>query len=170
MTAAKMLHGEVWNSGAWISLAVYLGYRPKAVPIFALTLPKRICLWVFLRKAMPSVSVEKVALKASVLTHAYRPRGTSICCNLNVWVLMAACKFCVYLLLSCRQISAASGSLKDSSKLHRNYLEIKKSLSSPTFCDPSFALIYTSAISEMPRVMNKKPFPCTTEGEVSFSS
>ena len=48
---------------------VYLGYRPKTVPTFALALPKRICLWGFLRKVVCSVSVEKAALKASVLTH-----------------------------------------------------------------------------------------------------
>lgn len=71
MTAAKILHGEVWNSGAWIFLAVYLGYRPKAVPIFALAVYKRICLWGFLRKALSSVSVDRVALKSSVLTHTY---------------------------------------------------------------------------------------------------
>lgn len=48
---------------------VYLGYRPKTVPTFALALPKRICLWVFLRKVVCSVSVEKTALKKNVFTH-----------------------------------------------------------------------------------------------------
>jgi len=48
---------------------VYLGYIPKTVPTYALALPDRICLWVFLRKVVSSISVEKAALKASVLTH-----------------------------------------------------------------------------------------------------
>lgn len=150
---------------------VYLGYRTKTVPTFALALPKRICLWVFLRKVVCSVSVEKTVLKTSVFTHLRL--SDSICCNLNVCILTAACKFSIRLLPSCRWISAAPGSLKDSAKVHRNYLEIKKFPSIPTPCDLSFALIYTRAISEMPWPVNKKPCPCvlcTKEGEISFSS
>ena len=99
------------------------------------------------------------------------PHGTSICCNLNTCILVAACKFCIRLLPSCRWIQAALGSLKDSAKVHRNYLEIKKFLSNPTPCDLSFALIYICTISEMPGLVNKKPSPvCCAPGKVRLLS
>lgn len=103
MTAAKILHGEVWNWSLDFLGCVYLGYRPQTVPTFALALPKRICVWLFLREDVSSVSVEKATFKASVLTHLMLiwPHGNSICCNINVSILTAACKFCIHLLPSC---------------------------------------------------------------------
>lgn len=166
-----------WSAKLW-SLdflgSAYLGCRPKPVPTFTLAPPVRISLWVFLRKVASSASVENAALRAASYTLTLiSPHGNSIPWDLNVCILTAACKFCIHLLPSCKWISAAPGSLRDSAKVLRNYLEIKKFLSIPTPCDLSFALISTRAISEMPLLVNKKPCPCvlcTKEGEVSFSS
>lgn len=155
MTAAEILHGDVWNSGAWISLAVYLGYRPKVVPTFA---HKRICLWVFLRKALSSVSVEKASLKASVLKHTY----------LSPWhqhLLQSQCASSwqlanLHLLTPILQMDISS--IRDLKGFIQSTQELLGNRETPVHPHPLWSQLCLNlylAVSEMPWVVNKKALP-----------